>query len=214
MKDINNIVAQNISSLRKMNKITQLELAEKLNYSDKAVSKWEHGESLPSIEVLCEIASVFGVDMNYLVSDNTESKKPKYVQSKQLKSRHFFITLLAVMLVWFVATILYVCFYIFADLNLWYFYCWSFPVSLLVAFVFNCIWGKESGLYIISSIFVWSLLIAACFQFLDYKIWMILFVGVPIQVGIVLTAMLRYSSKKKYIEKDKAEKTPSNGENI
>ena len=41
MDNINLTVAKNLSDLRKQNKLTQLEVAEKLNYSDKAVSKWE-----------------------------------------------------------------------------------------------------------------------------------------------------------------------------
>ena len=52
MEDIKDIVAVNLTNLRKANKITQLELAEKLNYSDKAISKWERGESLPDVVTL------------------------------------------------------------------------------------------------------------------------------------------------------------------
>ncbi|MFQ8954332.1 MAG: helix-turn-helix domain-containing protein [Oscillospiraceae bacterium] len=52
MEKLNFIIAKNLSELRRKNKLTQLEVAEKLNYSDKAVSKWEQGESLPGIEVL------------------------------------------------------------------------------------------------------------------------------------------------------------------
>lgn len=202
MIEINNIVAENMSSLRKMNKMTQFELGEKLNYSDKAVSKWEHGESLPSINVLYEIASIFGVDMNYLVTDSTKNKKPQRVLTKQVKSKRFFITLLSVLLVWFVAIILYVCFYIFGGLNLWYFFTWSVPLSLIVSFIFVCIWGSEKLLYIISSFFIWTLLLAACFQFLKYNIWMVLFVGVPIQFAIILTSLLRKSVRKKYVSEE------------
>ena len=55
MEKLNFIIAKNLSELRRKNKLTQLEVAEKLNYSDKAVSKWEQGESLPGIEVLYKI---------------------------------------------------------------------------------------------------------------------------------------------------------------
>ena len=44
MTDIKGTIAKNISELRQANKMTQLTLAEKLNYSDKAVSKWERGK--------------------------------------------------------------------------------------------------------------------------------------------------------------------------
>ena len=47
MNNIKSIIAQNITDLRRAKGLTQLELAEQLNYSDKAVSKWERAESMP-----------------------------------------------------------------------------------------------------------------------------------------------------------------------
>ena len=61
MADVKITFAQNLISLRKQMKLTQIELAEKLNYSDKAVSKWERGESIPDVTVLMDIAKTFGV---------------------------------------------------------------------------------------------------------------------------------------------------------
>ena len=67
MKDIKSILAKNLTDLRLQNHLTQLELAEKLNYSDKTISKWERGESSPDISVLVEIAELFGVTLDELV---------------------------------------------------------------------------------------------------------------------------------------------------
>ena len=86
MKDIKSILAKNISELRRANNLTQLELAEKLNYSDKAVSKWERAEAIPDISVLIEIANIFGVTLDYLIKAehaqenfaDTKSEKTKY----------------------------------------------------------------------------------------------------------------------------------------
>ena len=61
MQDIKPIIAKNITILRQNAKMTQSELAEKLNYSDKAISKWERGESIPDITVLKALADLFGV---------------------------------------------------------------------------------------------------------------------------------------------------------
>ena len=66
MKDLTPTVAKNLSSLRKARGITQGELAEKFNYSDKAISKWERGESLPDLNVLQELADFYGVTLDYL----------------------------------------------------------------------------------------------------------------------------------------------------
>ena len=69
MEEVKNNVAKNIAELRILNNMTQLELASKLNYSDKAVSKWERGESLPDVTVLMQIAELFGVTLDYLVAE-------------------------------------------------------------------------------------------------------------------------------------------------
>ena len=74
MDDIKSIVAKNITELRILNNMTQLELAEKLNYSDKAISKWERGESTPDISVLVMIADIFGVSLDYLVKSENIDK--------------------------------------------------------------------------------------------------------------------------------------------
>ena len=50
--NLKTIIAKNIVLLRTGERLTQAELAERLNYSDKAVSKWERGESLPDIAVI------------------------------------------------------------------------------------------------------------------------------------------------------------------
>ena len=50
--ELKKIVTENLIYYRKINKLTQLQLAEKLNYSDKAISKWERGESLPDLYIL------------------------------------------------------------------------------------------------------------------------------------------------------------------
>ena len=77
MKDIRRIVAANIAALRKNAGYTQAALAEKLQYSDKAVSKWESGASLPDAGVLMSIASLFGVTVDYLLQEeHAEEKLP------------------------------------------------------------------------------------------------------------------------------------------
>ena len=77
MKDIKPIVAANLATLRKENGLTQAELAEKLNYSDKAVSRWEHGDTLPDINVLMQLCEFYGITLNTLVNENAEFEKQK-----------------------------------------------------------------------------------------------------------------------------------------
>ena len=74
MDKLNFIIAKNLSELRKRNRLTQAELAEKLNYSDKAVSKWEKGESLPGVEVLYKLSKLYGVSLDYIVGGRARNR--------------------------------------------------------------------------------------------------------------------------------------------
>ena len=107
MEDIKNIIAKNISNLRKENKLTQLELAEKMNYSDKAVSRWERGETLPDIDVLLKLCDLFNVKFEYLITENPSESSKKKTNKAEIGNK-LTIALLAVSIVWLIATFIYV----------------------------------------------------------------------------------------------------------
>lgn len=184
MDNLNLTVAKNLTELRKQNKLTQLEVAEKLNYSDKAVSKWEQGESLPGIEVLYRLSRLYGVSLDYLVGDE---KAPKSQNVQPIvRSRRRIITLLSVLAVWLTSTILYISFDIALNTGIWMVFCWSVPASLIVAIVFDVIWHKSRFLFLLISALVWSVLLCFCLQFLKYNIWIILAAGIPLQAATLL----------------------------
>ncbi len=190
MEKLNFIIAKNLSELRKENKITQLELAEKLNYSDKAVSKWEQGESIPGVEVLYKLSKLYGVSIDYIVGEEASKPKPQREESASAKKNHRIITLLSVIAVWLTATVFYIFFNIFGSFVLWQLFCWAVPASLIVAIVFDVIWHKKKFLFVLISLLVWSILLCFCLQFVNYNIWIILGIGVPLQVATLLWAWL------------------------
>ena len=59
-----------IRTLREKNKMTQLQLAEKLGVTDKTVSKWENARGLPDITLLGPIAEAFSISVTELISGN------------------------------------------------------------------------------------------------------------------------------------------------
>lgn len=182
MEELNFIVAKNLSELRKKNRLTQLELAEKLNYSDKAVSKWEKGESLPGVEVLYKLSKLYGVSMDYIVGE--EAAKPVPVPTE--RKNHNIITLLGVLAVWLLVTVIYIFCDIFAGIKPWIAFCWAVPASLIVALVFDVIWHRSRLFFLIVSLLMWSLLLCFCLQFVSYNIWIILGIGVPLQAAALL----------------------------
>ncbi len=201
MEEIKNIIANNIAELRKNNKLTQLELAEKLNYSDKAISKWERAEAIPDVAVLKEIADLFGVSLDYLVNTEHDEEPQVSRQSVRKLRNRALITGMSILLVWFVATFCFVTTDI-AVANVkahWLAFLWAVPISMVVWLVFNSIWFNRHRNFLIISLLVWSFLSAFFITFLPFGtyIWQIFILGIPAQIIILMWSKLRIKRKRK-----------------
>ena len=93
-QNVRSIIASNLTKYRKNLGLTQLELAEKLNYSDKTLSKWERGESIPDIVTLKQLASIFGVSVDVLISKKVLLLHlfEKKTRNRQLDAKSFVLT--------------------------------------------------------------------------------------------------------------------------
>ncbi|MBQ7881068.1 MAG: helix-turn-helix transcriptional regulator [Clostridia bacterium] len=195
MEELKDIIADNLIDLRKANKLTQLELAEKLNYSDKAISKWERGESLPDIAILKQLADMYGVGIDYIVTKHSEETKAKYHAPKPELNNKLIITLLAWLSVWILATILYINFKIMFDNYYWMIWIWALPVSCIILIVFSSIWGKRWMIITSVSILIWTLILASYLQFLKYNIWSLFLLGIPAQLATALCGKIKRNKK-------------------
>lgn len=198
VEDLKPIIAKNIIRLRQNAKMTQIELADQLNYSDKAISKWERAESLPDITVLKTIADLFRVPLDYLVQEEPQLPQAQE-QLPDKRHNHRVITTLSILLVWFVATLSYVMVdVIVADVRLhWLVFLYAVPVSMIVWLVFNSIWFNTRRNYLIISALMWSALISAVLTLLMFSIqaWQLLLLGIPGQVIIFIWSRLEYRKK-------------------
>lgn len=214
MEDIKPIIAKNITALRQGAKLTQIELAERLNYSDKAVSKWERGESIPDITVLKTIADMFEVPLDYLVREHEQSELQQSQEQQEQeeavsvpnKTRNRkVITTLSILLVWFVATLAYVIFDIIGVENNLHYLAFAFavPASILVWLVLNSVWFVRRTNYLIISLLMWTAIGSAVLTLflLDLKIWQLVLLGVLGQVIIVTWSKLQYRQKDEKEEK-------------
>ena len=205
MRDVRQIIAENLIELRKMNKLTQLELAEKLNYSDKAISKWERAESLPDVEILCQIADLYGVSLDYLVTKDHEEATLEYKISKERANvNKTIITWLSVFSAVLLVVLSYFLVLTITKHNLWILFVWMVPLCSTLLLIFNCIWGKRKYRYIILSVLMWSLITSFALQFMQYNIWLIYCLGIPGEIIILLISRLGYLKRKGYqkMEKD------------
>ncbi|MBE6924662.1 MAG: helix-turn-helix transcriptional regulator [Ruminococcaceae bacterium] len=198
MQDLKNVIAKNIIRLRQNAKMTQIELAERLSYSDKAISKWERAESMPDITVLKVIADLFEVPLDYLVTEEPELPKEKPVLPDK-RHNHKVITSLSILLVWFVATLCYVLIdVIVVDVqNHWLVFLYALPVSCVVWLVFNSIWFNTRYNYLIVSVLTWTVLASAVISLFVFSIsaWQLLLLGIPGQVIITIWSRLEYRKK-------------------
>jgi DNA-binding XRE family transcriptional regulator len=172
--------------------MTQAELAGILNYSDKAISKWERGESLPDVSVLKQIAEVFGVSLDYLTSEHGSDELPVSPGYRWMSRNHLIITALSVIGVWFIATLVFVCGFAVGK-NLWIAFPAAVPVSLIVLLVLNTLWGKlKYDLYIISAL-IWTSLAVLYLSLLKYNFWLLFCIGIPLQLAAILSFTFRRS---------------------
>ena len=195
MEELKNIIADNLINLRKANKLTQLELAEKLNYSDKAISKWERGESLPDIVILKQLADMYGVSVDYMLNQHTEDEQAKYRKPKPELNNKLIITLLASLSVWILATILYINFKIIFDKYYWMIWIWALPATSIILIVFSGIWGKKWMVITSVSVLIWTLILSSYLQLLEYNLWTLFLLGIPAQLATALCAKIKRKSK-------------------
>ena len=168
--------------------MTQLQLAEKLNYSDKAVSKWEKGDCVPNVYVLMALADFYGVKIQDIVYEN-KSIQPK----KNRKNFRLIVSGLSSMLVWFVATVVYVVLNYISDISReWLTFIVAIPIFFLVLTILCTVWRWKIASAVFASLFVWTLITTICLILQEYKVWLVYIVGVPLQVIIILSVVLVY----------------------
>lgn len=199
MKELKEIIARNIYELRISRKITQFRLAEMLNYSDKAISKWERAESIPDIVVLKQIADYFNVTVDYLLCENHADTEKPQLKASVLRRNRAIITGLATSLVWLIATFLFVVLSLTIEgetaFPMWMIYVYSVPISAIVLLVFNAIWGVKKLNFVFITAILWSVLVAVYLSLLTIpphlNLWLVFVIGCPGQLIIVLWSGLK-----------------------
>ncbi|MBQ8583765.1 MAG: helix-turn-helix transcriptional regulator [Clostridia bacterium] len=194
MKDLRQIIAKNIAELRSEARITQIKLAEALNYSDKAVSKWERGEAIPDVTVLKSIADYFGVTVDYLLESEHRGETVQTRALLRMKRRNrIFITAISVLLVWLCATVAFAVLYSLGiPFRSWLVYIYAVPVSLTLLLVLNCVWGRRRLNYLIVTFLMWSLILSVYLTLIEYNMWLLFVVGAPAQVILCFVPGIRF----------------------
>lgn len=196
MENVKEIIAANLTALRKSKRWTQQELAEKLAYSDKAVSRWEHAETLPDIETLCKICELYGVKFEYLLQKEQPSGRNPYVKGNDTGSK-VLIALIAIMSVWLAVTIAFTYLNIYFSYPMWTLFVWAIPATFALLAFFNARWwGFFAFQIVMLSLLAWTLIISVYLQLLSYNLWLLFIIGIPVQAIIILSSMLKRSKER------------------
>lgn len=194
MSDLKEIIAANLIRLRQEVGLTQAQLAEKLNYTDKAVSKWERGESIPDLRVLIQLADLYHITVDDIIKEKPEAKvRPKL----NLFKKRLLISLLSVGLVWVIATgVFMILYYISSIRNFAYLSFVIAPfISAVVFLVFSSIWGRRITTALAASAVVWSIVLIVHVFLNQYNvhvpIWPFYLVAVGVQILVAGWFVLR-----------------------
>ena len=200
MENTKQIIANNITKLRIANNMTQLELAEKLNYSDKTISKWERAESSPDIAVLVEIADLFGVTLDCLVRSENAEQTVIEAKPKESKYNRRAISYVSESIPWIIAVLAFIITSLVTSNASfqWLYFVYALPVVLIIKLVFNSIWFNPRHNYLIISALMWSILatIHITFLYFSKSIVLIYLLGIAGQIVIVLWSFINKPVKK------------------
>ncbi len=199
MEDMKTIIAKNIIRLRKNANLTQAELAEKLSYTDKAVSKWERGESIPDVIVMKQLADLFQVRVDDLLTEFDDMQIVKQTKANPSIRNHGFITGMCVLLIWLIATLLFVIFESATGFHgHWLAFIYAIPATMVIWLIFNSVWFNRRRNFLIVSLLMWSALGALYLNLLmvGFNVWLLFALGIPGQIIILMWSGIQGKGKK------------------
>ena len=190
MDELKLVVASNLIKLRTEAGLTQAQLGEKLNYSDKSISKWERAESLPDAYVLTRLAEIFGVTVDHLLTPHDEWKDSKKKEPDPREYSSTAVKMVAVAGIWTLAVLLFVIFWLLGSF-LWFIFVAAMLATLIALLVFNCVWHRgKNNEYIVAGM-VLSLLVLIYMTLLPYHPWQLFLVLIPAEAVVFLSFRIR-----------------------
>ena len=107
---VEKIISQNLIDLRKNKNLKQSELSKQIGYSDKTISRWENGTTVPDISTLVKLAEFYGVTLEELIHENAVQKYQENTRKKSQEEVINFYSLLGlgVLTIWAVAVMVHI----------------------------------------------------------------------------------------------------------
>ena len=193
MENIREIISQNITHLRKEKNLTQVELAKKINFSDKAISRWEKGEVVPDIETIYALSEIFEVPVSAILEkkETTEDKSKKKNNIKQNILAQIFLSCE----IWLILCVIYTYINITTETSLWQIFVWGVPATSLLLGLFNIKNKNNISSFVCGTVLVWSLITCIYLHLLYSNPWYIFFIGLPLQGLLIVRYIFNYKQK-------------------
>ena len=192
-KTVKEIISKNIAQLRKKEGMTQAELAERLFYSDKAISKWERGDSLPDAEMLYRLAEIFHVEIQYLFTEH-ESIGLSHEELERLKKKEIrYKIVFSLVVVAILTTLLMIILGSTLEVLMstkWTLTLFVIPVLLSVVLMINNICGKKRFNLVLISLIIWTLAEFLYLYFIEFEPVIIFAVATVLEVAFIIWPFL------------------------
>lgn len=195
ISELKMITASNIIRLRTNAGMTQAKLGAALNYSDKTISKWERGDALPDAYVLTQMAEIFGVSVDYILSSHDGWEAAPETEEKQERTYSAgMLMALVFVAVWTTALSVFIVLWLF-DIIWWQIFVITLPISIIELLVFACIFKKRKHLPFVIGTLVLSVLLVI-FTFWPHKApWQLFIIAVPAMAIVFLACNIRRRPK-------------------
>lgn len=196
------LLAKNLAYYRKASGLTQLELADKFNYSDKSVSKWERGEGFPDIFVLKSLADFYGITVDDFYQ--SEHKAVKVSQNK--KRKQTYLKLLSIGINWLVTVITFFLlntllsrFAPDAPFESWLTFIYGTLTTGIILLVWEFIYHNRFLRMIATSIIIWTAALSLFLTFLvvmNLPLPLLFIVAIPLEVLEIIWYLFRRNRKR------------------
>ena len=196
LSELKLVTAGNLIRLRTGRGLTQAELGAMLNYSDKTISKWERGEAIPDAYVLTQLAGIFGVSVDSLLTPPGSWHPPEPEKKQEHSYSTEVIIAIAVIGVWTLALTAFVALWL-AHIICWQIFVVTLPVSILTYLVLICNFGQTKHLKYVIAAFVLSLFVMIYLLFRQANPWQIFLVAILAEVIVFLSFRVRRKPPKK-----------------
>ena len=190
LSELKLVTASNLIKLRTGRGLTQAELGAMLNYSDKTISKWERCEAIPDAYVLTQLAEIFGVTVDSLLTASDQWKPPEPEKKQEHSYSSDVIIAIAVIGVWTLALTAFVALWL-AHIICWQIFVVTLPISILTYMVLICVFDRKKHLQFVVALFVLSLFVMVYLLFFHANPWQIFLIAILAEVIVFLSFHVR-----------------------